>query len=565
MATRTFTCNSVSDRSSNNAAMTVAGDKFTASGDTSSIIGSVSQFTIKHFHTQTSNKTSAQWGLSATITFGNGDTITSDTQTYACGNNGREWTNTFTIAQADQETVGTKLREYGITSVTINIVTKPSNGGYLYWQATSSHPMAIEATFTAYSGTAPNITSWNIEWTTTRDLYQHQLIDFEFAVTLDALTGGDSPTVTLSVGGTSYTNCVLMSDPITGQVTGGTFADVMVSGTNNNFTLRVTDAAGKAGTLQSAFTAIAHTKPVISAFSANRYLNNGGSVVISPLGTKVCLTITVNALSSGTITLKDGTTTQNIGTLSLQITDEGSGNWTWQTITNTLSSAAAYSVTNDTTIDTETRYTGAVYSYRLVAEDLFSSSEAVVTVGSTSAIMNIEKNGVAIGKRCTQGTPDNPILDIAMETVFDGEAAVKLAGYDMNRASQTAMLNIATVNMDEWSWTGGPRITRVGPIVYLSGGVITASGGITIQDNIVCKLAKIPDWAKPKSYVNAVQTGHNTGYIFNIGIEFDYDSVDDYWIIIRHPTAPYTIQGGVGIYLDCSWIARDAYPGAVGT
>lgn len=560
MATRTYTCNSVSDRSSNNAAMTVAGNKFVESGDTTSIIGSVSSFTIKHFHTQTANKTTAKWGLSATITFGNGDTLTSDadSQTYACGNNGREWTNTFTIASANQEEFGEKLREHGIASITINIDTKPSNGGYLYWQATSSRPMTIEAVFTAYSGASPRITNWEVSWPTTRDLYQNQMIDFEFDVSIDPLTGGTDPNVTLSINGSSYSNPVLRSDT-SGQITGGTFADIMVTSTKNNFTLRVTDDAGKTGILQNSFTALAHTKPVISSFGARRYLNNGGTIEYTDLGTHVCLTIDVSPLSAGTIVLKDGTTTQNTGSLTLQITDVGSDSSTWQTITNSLSSSSGYSVTDDTTIDTDTRYTGAIYVYRLVATDIFSSTEATATVGSTSAIVNIEKKGVAIGKLWSQGTADNPILDIGMETVFASNVPVKLCGYNMNYASQTEMLTIATVNMDAWSWTGGPRITRVGPLVYLSGGVITASGGITIQDNIVCKLAKIPDWAKPESYVNVVQTGHNTGYIFNIGIEYDYASSDDYWIYIRHPTAPYTIQGDVGIYLNCSWIARDAF------
>lgn len=575
MATRNFTCNSVSDRSSNNAAMMVAGDKFTASGDTSSIIGSVSQFTIKHFHTQTSNKTSAQWGLSATITFGNGDTITSDTQTYACGNSGREWTNTFTIAQADQEAVGTKLREYGITSVTINIATKPSNGGYLYWQATSSHPMKIDATFTAYSGRSPSITDWNISWATTRDLYQYQKIDFEFDLTLDALTGGDDPTVTLSIGsgGTSYTNCVFMSDPITGQITGGLFADVVVPASRNSFTLTVEDAAGNTGTLQNTFTAIAHTKPVIQTFNAERYLDNGGTVVISPLGTRVCLTITVNALWGGTdtIVLKNGTTTQNKGALSLEITDLGSGNSTWQTITNALSSTAAYSVTKDTTIDTDgqgvpiTRYTGAAYSYRLIASDMFSSTETTVTVGSTSAIMNIEKNGVAIGKLCTQGSADNPIFDVAMETTFEAGVPVKLAGYDMNRASQYVEIEISdsTHFSKVYSWGGYPRITRVGPIVHLSGIIETNDSISKSGDNIVSRLAFIPDWAIPFSHVNCVQTGIDSGFIFNIGVEFDA-STNEFMIIIRHPTATYTIPQALRIHLDCSWIAWDAYSGATG-
>lgn len=553
MATNTYTCTSISNRTSNNLPMTVEGNKFTISGD-SDTIGSVSSFVLNHYHTQTQNQLSARWGLSATITFGNGDTVTSDTQTYACGN-GRMFTNTFTIDSADQAVVGEKIRTYGISSVTINIVTKPDNGGYLYWQATSSHSMTIEMTYTAYSGANPIISNVQLNWNTGMvNLYRYQYTDFSFAIALDPYVGGDNPTVTLSVGGTTYTNYVLTEDGA-GRITGASFSDILAAGTTNNYTIRVTDAAGHTGELRSSFAATVYSKPTITTFAANRYLDSGGSVVISDLGTHVCLDITVPALAAMDIPMKNGTTIENTGEVLVEVTEVGSGYTETFSVAN-ISKNAGYTTTNNTTIDTYQRYTSATYTYRLIVSDVLSTSETSVEVGSSTAIMNIEKTGIAIGKLCTEGTAQEPVFEVAMKTVCNMDYPVLLAGYDMNRASQYA--NITISDSSHFDPYYQPRITRVGPIVYLSGSVQTNSTITKSGDFVVSKLAFIPAWAEPENTVCCVQSGIDSGFMFNLMIE--YDSVSQrYMIIIRHPTATYTIPQALVIYLDCSWIPWDAY------
>ena len=182
-----------------------------------------------------------------------------------------------------------------------------------------------------------------------------------------------------------------------------------------------------------------------------------------------------------------------------------------------------------------------------------TATTTVVTLPRATAHLNIEKNGVSIGKRVNKGTAATPIFDVAMDTEFEG--SVKIGGYNMNSVSQSQTLSLGiSSQFDVWTTTGAPKIMRVGPFVYLTGGIITISQLTHSTNEIFMFPNALPAWACPKNTVGFVQSGNSTDFFIKIEI------TTNGWVHLWSQYQSGTIAQGVAFYLDCNWIAADVFP-----
>lgn len=167
---------------------------------------------------------------------------------------------------------------------------------------------------------------------------------------------------------------------------------------NATYTATITDSRGRTATKTASIYIVPYHKPSVSITNLYRCDNNGNP---QNEGTYVRIIADYSTASLSTLSRKY--------TIQYQKTTELA---TWTTVVNkaSLSSTSgtiAYTVPNISVTN--------AYNISITIEDNYGSATATNKVGVASCLMNIEKNGVGIGKFYTQGT-----LDVGGEMYVDG-------------------------------------------------------------------------------------------------------------------------------------------------
>ena len=181
------------------------------------------------------------------------------------------------------------------------------------------------------------------------------------------------------------------------QSSSGTSGVFTTSG-NVTYTAKITDGRGRSATKTATIYVVPYQKPSVSITSMYRCDVNG------------------NPQNEGTyVRIVADYSTASLSTLSRTYTIKQQKEpqvATWAIVVNKtpLSSASGtvqYTIPNISVTD--------AYNISITVEDNYGSSTAINRVGVASCLMNIEKDGVGIGKFYTQGT-----LDVGGEMYIDG-------------------------------------------------------------------------------------------------------------------------------------------------
>lgn len=216
------------------------------------------------------------------------------------------------------------------------------------------------------------------------------------------------------------------------------------------YTASVTDSYGITGTLSGTLTILPYAPPSLSRLEITRYIMKdrpeGGQIpVADDDGAQVWVTLTgsFSPLEGGnrwTLTaIYDGTT---------RVMQEGAG---------------AISFTEDTALLPVSFTPTTAHTIRIRISDIYDTADYSVTIPKAGGIFNIERGGVAVGKRST-GTTGSPKFECAYPAVFEA-GAFDGAGNPLGGNVYTA------AEVQVGAFLGKPmyrKVIRTGSISYVS-------------------------------------------------------------------------------------------------
>lgn len=325
-------------------------------------------------------------------------------------------------------------------------------------------------------------------------------------------------------------------------------------------TLTVVDSRGRTATATKSFTICAYALPTISAFSVERYepvYDNNEQISgyqASDLGEHVWLN-----LSASVTAVKPASTQLNSLKWSIKAVNETTG------ATQTISGTGAQSVVIS---KDRSKFPSAIagtdtWNYTLTVTDTAGQSSVQYSaVLPARASLAVKPGSVGIG--CIPGgTEANPLFRCAYPAQFDGIAKslggfFGADGYRLDKAVKTQVLTL-TGNFGTYTSEGGadftPRVTRIGPIVFLNG-MLTNTATLTLNATEVV-VSTLPSWAKPRTHVDVLQQGSS------VHVWWMRVSADGKLIFSRYRStgsANYESQtAGKQFPITACWIAADAF------
>lgn len=102
-----------------------------------------------------------------------------------------------------------------------------------------------------------------------------------------------------------------------------------------------------------------------------------------------------------------------------------------------------------------------------------------------------------------------------------------------------------------------PRVTRVGPLVFLEGGITRSASSASGSTSSWTYIATLPSWAYPRARVSVLMQSSNSN-IFNLGITTN-GAVFVHKFRTTASTSVTTIPSGAVLPITACWIAADAY------
>ncbi|MBO5941143.1 MAG: hypothetical protein J6R18_08120 [Kiritimatiellae bacterium] len=358
-------------------------------------------------------------------------------------------------------------------------------------------------------------------------------------------------------------NWSTISETSAGIFTGAssTFAVFTVAGTAT-ITLTVTDSRGRSVTSTQTFTVCQYAKPVISAFSVERYepVYDANEAIsgyqASELGTKVWVN-----LSASISKIAPAGTQLNTLKWTIQAVNVSTG--TTSTVSGT--GAQSVSISKDRTRFTSTVNSSDAWNYTLTVTDTVGvSSVQYSSVLPARAPIVINNGHVGIG--CIpSGSESEPGFHVAYPAEF--EAALKglgglfgADGYRLDKVIQTANLTISHSSFVDYgvyntTYAGmyTPRISRVGPLVFLDG-MLANKSAITLNATEVT-VATLPAWARPRTDIFNLHQG-STYYVWWLRVLPDGKvTISRY----RTGTSYSSVNAGAQFPLSACWIAADAF------
>ncbi|MBQ3668410.1 MAG: hypothetical protein II920_04190 [Clostridia bacterium] len=221
------------------------------------------------------------------------------------------------------------------------------------------------------------------------------------------------------------------------------------------FTATVTDSHGETGELSGSVNIIPYAAPSLSELSFERYsaiVDTAGNPVYEPDDSS--RNIRVSAL--GRVSPVGGV---NAWTLTVK-SEGGSSEYT-----DALAGGAdgeGILLSNDRTVFTRELAETEDWLFTVTLADMFESAVYRFVLPASSAILDVEKGGVAVGMR-SKGSAALPLFEVSYPAVFYGE--VSLPGMD------TGWQSANLTNCAEYDADRAVKYRRVGEMAFLRGGV----------------------------------------------------------------------------------------------
>lgn len=356
----------------------------------------------------------------------------------------------------------------------------------------------------------------------------------------------------------SWTN---LTESSAGVFTGASVnTNVFTTAGTYTLTLTVMDSRGRSVTSTKSFTVCNYAAPAITTFSLERYeaVYDANEQIsgyqASDIGDKVWL----NLSASVTSVAPSGS---QLNTLKWSIKAVNASTGASQTISGT--GAQSVNISKD-----RNKFTGTVgqsdsYNYTLTVTD--SAGVSTITYSSVvaaEASLAVKPGSVGVG--CIPGgTKSNPLFKVAYPAEFNAvlkglSGLFGADGYRLDKAVKTQTLTLSS-SFGTYASDGGadftPRVTRVGPIVFLSG-MLTNTATMTLNTTEVI-VSTLPSWAKPRTHVDVLQQGSS------VHIWWMRVSADGKLIFSRYRSTGSTSYesqaAGKQFPITACWIAADAF------
>lgn len=372
--------------------------------------------------------------------------------------------------------------------------------------------------------------------------------------------GADIVSVVASINGQtiSWTG---LTEGSAGVFTGATAnTNVFVTAGTYTLTLTVTDTRGRTLTSTKNFTVCNYAAPVITAFSVERYepVYNANEQISGYQASDIGNNVWLNLSASVTSVAPAGS---QLNTLRWSVKAVNAATKASQTISGT--GAQSVNISKD-----RNKFTGVIgasdtYNYTLTVTDSVGVNTITYSsVEPAKASLAVKPGSVGIG--CIPGgTESNPLFKVAYPAEFN--AVLKglgglfgADGYRLDKAVQTQTLTLSN-SFGTYTSDGGadftPRVTRVGPIVFLSG-MLTNTATMTLNATEVI-VSTLPSWAKPRTHVDVLQQGSS------VHIWWMRVSADGKLIFSRYRSTGSTSYesqtAGKQFPITACWIAADAF------
>ena len=348
--------------------------KGTYTTKTGSGSGSITLNTIPRTSSFTLSKTSIDMGASQTVTISRASSSFTHTVQYTFGGattTTHDKTTSTSVSFTPPISLATKIPNATSGTCTVKVTTY--NGS-----------TAIGSTTKTFTLTVPSSVKPTVTLATT------------YNNTLNGLSIAGKTTVKVTPTGTGSQGSTISSYTYSGAGLSGTGSS-KTTGTLNagsyTVTVTVNDSRGRTNTASTSFTVYAYSSPTCSV-SAYR-TNSDGTANSS--GTYIRLKLTWNVSNPNNA---------NTNTHTYKIEWKKASDTTWSSNwkSGTLNS---YTATNYVFSDTGSGWvTTTSYNIRFTVTDSFGSISTTCTVSTINALLNLEKNGVGIGKIYERGKLD---------------------------------------------------------------------------------------------------------------------------------------------------------------
>lgn len=316
----------------------------------------------------------------------------------------------------------------------------------------------------------------------------------------------------------------------------------------HRYTVTVTDSRGRSTSMASTIYVNALGSPQIDAFSAKRYaakIDDDGETVYAENLSGGHVWFTIDA----SIDIAGGNNTP-----TAYIIYGPAGGKTQRIDIAWPAGSDSIETINDRAILTADIPLNSAYEFRLYVEDEVRTVSWAARVEKSSAIMHYAGTGygVSIGG-FSGGTMADKRFDVAPEWTSHFPGGIYGYGdYRMDRASKSEPLAITHASFAAYSDELTPRVTRVGPIVFLEG---QAKNTVDLDSGFDEIIATLPEWARPALPVSIIQQG-SSATIWWLRLYADGGvRVHRY----RNGGSYTSAAAGCQFPLTACWLAADAY------
>lgn len=322
--------------------------------------------------------------------------------------------------------------------------------------------------------------------------------------------------------------------------------------------LTVTDSRGRPVEKTQDYTVCEYAQPVISGFSVERYepVYDSNEQITGYQPSDLGGYVWVNLKAAVQAVAPAGA---QLNTLKWEIAAVNAESGS--TVKKSGTGAQAVNISQNRTIFPDAMDAAATWNYTVTVTDT-AGGKAVQYSSVLPARANFalakSKYGASFGG-LPKGTQANPMLE-SHYPVHGYDGFFGADGYRLDRAVKTQVLaptgNFAAYTADgEAAANFTPRVTRVGPLVFLSG-MLKNTAALTLNATEVT-VATLPAWAKPLTHVNVLQQGSTT-FVWWMRVKNDGSLTFSRYR--NTSSASYeSITAGRQFPITACWIAADAF------
>lgn len=267
--------------------------------------------------------------------------------------------------------------------------------------------------------------------------------------------------------------------------------------------MTVTDSRGRSVTAAQSVAVYNYALPTISAFSVERYEpayddnEEISGYQPSDIGDHVWVNLTAAAASVAPNAIELNSLEWTIDAVS------ASG----ETLSASGSGGRTITISRDRTLFPASVSGDESWQYTLTLIDAaggIAYQYSAVLPGHVGFALGADKWAAAIGM-IPNGSKTNPLFEVAKSYQSRMHGGVWGADeYRIDRVNHTELLGITHESFDIYSEELAPRVSRVGPIVFLDG---QARNTVDLASGFDEIIATLPEWARPATPVNVLQQG----------------------------------------------------------